>query len=150
MAETSGRRDGIRAGSVSGPWRGAGGISQERTSEAKPAAEPRSAAVHPDLGYDLPAPILSAPRDAETTRSRGEAPPVTPVLLEDDFSEFASARPFTKATQRRSPVLSAVLLGSVIALAIVALAFFLRPEPTGASDAVSPRAAPAAGSIRAA
>lgn len=51
------------------------------------------------------------------------APVMTPIPMED----AVAARATPRRTRRRFSVLSGVLLGGGIALAIVALAFFLRP-----------------------
>lgn len=117
------RRDGIRAGAVSGPWRSA-------ARSSPPGAAPGSGgATRAELMDDIPAPILRpetarrppAPAPAEAVR--------IPVLLEDDFSDLmAETRPMAAGVSpRRSPILGAVLLGGLIAVGLVALAFLLRP-----------------------
>lgn len=118
---SGGRRTGIRAGAVSGPWRGAAKSLPERADHSK--LEPVEELI-PSSG-DLPAPIL---RLVPAEGVPDPAPQSEVLEIQEIFEPDRGVGPAAQAYfPRQSPVLGAVLLGSAIAIAIVILAFVFRP-----------------------
>ncbi|WP_299134434.1 hypothetical protein [uncultured Amaricoccus sp.] len=80
---------------------------------------------------DIPAPVLrtATVRPAPMPLSGPVDPGHGRVLLEDDFSDLVADTRMGASPARatRTSILGAVLLGGMIACAIVALAFVLRP-----------------------
>ncbi len=129
-AENWGRQDRIRAGSVSGPWRSA---PRDGHGESGPAAPPPRGGT----GHGVAAAMEKArakPTGATGRIDSGLQPrmPVPRASSEDpaypDIDE-------TMNRQRRS-VRAAIAAGGLIALAIVAAAFLLRPD--AAPDLAAP------------
>lgn len=136
--ETWKRRDGIRAGAVSGPW---------RSAPRPPDAAAASASAHPlpQVGErgregDLRAPSLGGAEAVLVLTN-----PVRPLAAEPVPLVGPAAVARTGGAAQGRPkaahysVLGAVLLGSLIAGAIIALAFLLRFAEDRPTQAVTPR-----------
>lgn len=120
-AENWGRQDRIRAGSVSGPWRSA---PRDGHGESGPAAPPPRGGT----GHGVAAALEKArarPTGA-TGRIDSGPPPRKPVPHAPAADPARSDIIETIDRQRRS-VRVAIVAGGLIALAIVAAAFLLRP-----------------------
>lgn len=154
MAENWNRQDKIRAGAVSGPWRsvprksddadpGAIATSATMLTQSCPEDTPRAPslrAVEPVLLLTNPkrAPLTAVPAQPEPAAIRtgtARAKPVAPPAR-----NAAAPKRGDRSNTHQYSVLGAVLLGSLIAGAIIALAFLLRPAADAPSQAVTPKA----------
>lgn len=127
-----GRREGIRAGAVSGPWRATprpAAATQGVETPAQLVILPRAAQkpAEPDLPAPSPRPTAPEAEVFDWITAAPVAAPAQPVRAEAPV--LMAGRPI--AGPRHAPIVGAVLLGGGIAVAIVCLAFFLRPAVAG-------------------
>lgn len=162
-AENWGRRDGIRAGAVSGPWR-SGPRSQSAPDSETPARSEPADLPQPEYSpFDrrqepalrlVPAANAQTPEDSRATRSQTTPPrsehrvqhpsgaaPIPPT--ERASSADHPSAPRRKAAESR-PARRAIAIGLTVALAIVATAVMLRPDGS-ANPPRAESAEPAAG-----
>lgn len=111
-AENWSRRDNIRAGAVSGPWRSA---PREDGGEPPVRGDPRAAPAAPPLAWTGRSPAEPAAR-----RPEEDGPPVARV------TGASAVRPKKRG---RGSVILGVIGGATVAAAIVAAALLLRPQP---------------------
>jgi hypothetical protein len=136
-AKNWGRRDNIRAGSVSGPWRsspredGASG-SPDGPSEPIPRAElqlRRSGTVSTGVSQEKPAgPAPAASRSSAPPIRSSEPPAGQPSDAPRLSGRAESRRPAGSPARGRVTLLPAILGGTLVALAIVGGAIYLRAE----------------------
>ena len=132
VAENLSRRDGIRAGAVSGPWRSAPRI--EPQTPARPAPETTTAGPPADMA---PPPSWTG-GDARVVESAPQEPkPADDVLTAD--SRISNVEP--RGTRG---MVAWILFGVLIAVGLIAAAVVFRPYITAVQDRTVPAAEDAA------
>jgi hypothetical protein len=128
MAENWSRRDHIRAGAVSGPWRSAPrpDAAAAPPSAHEPTAEPRAEAA-------------AEPWPAAPTAPRVAPPPVTAAVTAPGIEPIFEPIDDSPDRRRRGVMLAWIGFGLIFVAACVAAAFLLRPEP---SEVAAPEAGP--------
>lgn len=131
-AENWSRRDGIRAGAVSGPWRSA---PRGQTPAAAPLAAPPAHA---------PLPGDAIPPQARATPTNPAARPAAPAATRT-VTSAPRPRPTVPARRRTQAMIAGIAGGLIGAVGLVVAAFLFRPdsaaEPAPAATEPAPQVA---------
>lgn len=129
-AENWSRRDGIRAGAVSGPWRS--------TTRRDQVAEPVAAEPEPVVAAAIEAPVQPAAAPHGHPFSPPTGPVAKPMSVEDFAAALAQVRPRPLVGPARRPagrhsntlrLLWPIAFGAGVAVAMIAAAFRIGPAP---------------------